>query len=213
MPDNPQPPAPPAEPPPAPPPPAGPSVADLQAQLERQQGDLKKAREEAARYRTRNDEETGGLKKALGAWLGVEGDQPADANKVLEELQKRDQARERELASLRLTNALEQTARQHGADVDILAPYLRGSGRLDKLDPAAPEFSGQLDALVADLVSKQPKFKANGHGGQAPPRGGSEFPGGNQGPPLLTRDDLKTMTPEQIDKARKDGRIAGVSPG
>jgi hypothetical protein len=203
------PPTPPTPPPPGNEPPT-PDIREIQAQLERQGKELEKARQEAAKYRTRNDDETGSLRKALAGWLGSEGEKTPDPNQVLEQLQARDKAREAEVNRLRVTTALERTARTHGADVDLLEPYLRGTGRLDQLDAADPKFSDALDGLVAELVEKQPKFKANGNGGQVPPRGGSEFPGGNPGPRLLTREDLHGMTDEEINKARKEGRIAGV---
>lgn len=204
------PPSAPPAPPPGPPPPA-PSAQDLQATIDRQARELEATRKEAAKYRTRNDEELGGLRTALGAWLGHEGDKPPDPQTVLKQLQDRDQAREAELGRLRVSSALATAARAHGADVDLLEPYLRGSGRLDKLDAADPKLGATLDGMIAELVTKQPKFKASDNGGQAPPRGGSEFPGGQQPPRLLTREDLKSMSPEEINKARKEGRIQGVA--
>lgn len=208
----------PTNPPTPPTPPAGneppaPDIREIQAQLERQSKELEKARNEAAKYRTRNDEETGSLRKALAGWLGSEGEKTPDPTQVLEQLRARDKAREAEVNRLRVTTALERSARSHGADVDLLEPYLRGTGRLDGLDAADPKFPDALDGLVAELVEKQPKFKANTNGGQAPPRGGSEFPGGNPGPRLLSREDLQGMSADDINKARKEGRIANVGPG
>lgn len=208
-------------PPPGAPPPGSPPAPppnppeDGAKRIERIERELQEARQEAARYRTRNDEETQKLRKGMAAALGLEDDggKPPDGSKILAELQQRDAARETELRKLQVENALERAARTHGADVDLLGPYLRGSGALDKVDPKA-DLAQALDVLVKDLVEQNPKFKAGANGqpgGQAPPpRGGSEFPGGNQQPNLLRPEDLRRMTPDEIVKARKEGRIAGV---
>jgi hypothetical protein len=164
---------------------------------------VKKLRAEAADYRTKfqaakTDAETK-LAPILKA-LGLDGETAPDPAKLAEQLT----ATQRENRELKVSHAVIEAARKHSADTDLLVPYLRGSSALDSLDPASATFAKDLSDLVKNLVEKNPKLKASA---PAAPRSGGEFPGGSPTVQQITRDQLKGMTPEQINAARLSGAL------
>lgn len=85
------------------------------------------------------------------------------------------------------------------------------------LDSFEVNEDGEVDAdeiaeAIDDLLKQKPylgaatakRFQGTGDGGAARKAGK---------PKQLTRQDLKSMTPEQIDKAREDGRLADLMSG
>lgn len=138
------------------------------------------------------------LAKSLG--IDVPGGDPLDPAKLTEELTRT----RREIIDLRMSAALEQASRKHGADTDLLIPFLRGSAALDKLDPSAETFPAEVSAMVKGLLEKNPKLKA---AGLVPTRNGGEFPGGKPLTQQLTRAQLVGMKPEEIEAARQAGQL------
>jgi hypothetical protein len=138
------------------------------------------------------------LAKSLG--IDIPGGDPLDPAKLTEELTKT----KREIVELRMGAALERAFRKHGADTDLLLPYLRGSAALEKLDPTSETFDAEVSAMVKNLLEKNPKLKASG---PVPRQNGGEFPGGKPPTQQLTRDQLKGMAPEAIEAARQAGQL------
>jgi hypothetical protein len=211
------PPAPPAPAPPAPPSPPPPSgsktyeewIADpVNAEF------TKALRKEAAENRVKAQTATKASEatfRELAKSLGVEipGGDPLDPAKLTEELSKT----RRENLELKVGNALEQASRKHGADTELLVPYLRGSAALEKLDPTSETFTADVSAMVKTLLEKNPKLKA----AQVAPRSGGEFPGGKPPVQQLTREQLQQMYKagqvEEIQKAREAGQLDQVMRG
>jgi hypothetical protein len=137
------------------------------------------------------------LAKSLG--IEIPGGDPLDPAKLTEELSKT----RRENLELKVGNALEQASRKHGADTELLVPYLRGSAALEKLDPSSETFANDVSALVKGLLEKNPKLKA----AQVATRSGGEFPGGKPPVPQLDRNWLKGKSPEEIEAARQAGQL------
>lgn len=191
------PPAPPAEPAA---PPAEPKMFDEEY--------VQKLRKEAADYRTKYQQSKSEREATLASIskaLGLGEEEPLDPKKLAEQLT----ASQREIRELKTSHAVLDAARKYGADVDLLVPYLRGSSALDGLDPASATFGKDLSELVKNLVEKNPKLKA----APAAPRSGGEFPGGNPTVQQITREQLKTMTAEQINEARKAGALDHLLSG
>jgi predicted component of type VI protein secretion system len=210
------PPAPPADPPAPPAPPSPPAPAAAAKTFEEWMADpvnaefTKALRKEAADNRIKAQTSTKAaettfreLAKALG--IEIPGGDPLDPAKLTEELSKT----RRENLELKVGNALEQASRKHGADTELLVPYLRGSAALDKLDPASENFVKDVSDLVKTLVEKNPKLKA----AQVAPRSGGEFPGGKPPVQQLTRAQLQGMKPEDIEAARQAGQLDSVLRG
>lgn len=196
-----------------PPGPAGPPPAkalafeDLPADW---QTEIKKLRGEAADNRVKATTATKAAEttfRELAKSLGIEipGGDPLDPAKLTEELSKT----RRENLELKVGNALEQASRKHGADTELIVPYLRGSAALDKLDPTSETFAKDVSDLVKNLVEKNPKLKA----AQVAPRSGGEFPGGKPPVQQLTREQLKGMKAEDIEAARQAGQLDAILRG
>lgn len=143
---------------------------------------------------------------------GIQGvvspDNQKDPEKLAADLQaERERTRESDLKL-----AIYQTAGEHGADPSALLDSASFLGEARKLD----DF-GQVGDLIKNAVEKNGRLKAGGstrQKQQAPGSSGStEFPGGAGNGQQLTRDDLKNMSPEQIEKARTEGRLKTLLGG
>jgi len=165
---------------------------------------VKKLRDEAASYRTKlreTEERTTtvesqlqGIAKALGFANENEAADPDLLQKQLEESQT-------ELANLRRTNALRDAASEHDADVALLIPYLKGTGALDAIDPSDTE---AINNAVKEAVDSNSKLRAT-PGGK--PSDADQGPRKASGVNQLTREDIQSMTPAQIDAAREAGKL------
>jgi hypothetical protein len=83
----------------------------------------------------------------------------------------------RELAVERLEHQLERAASKAGANPDLLVPWLRGSGQLEKLDTTDPKtLPGEIDRLVEAALTALPTLRATPPiptSGPAPQGGGA----------------------------------------
>lgn len=70
-----------------------------------------------------------------------------------------------------------RSAARQGAKADALLDSRTFVDTVSGLDPAADDFTSKLDTAVKAAVSSNPLLRT----GQAPPRGGAEFPGGPGG--------------------------------
>lgn len=207
-------------PPPAPATPSAPAptstapgapAATPSAREQQLEKDLEAARREAAGYRTQNKGQLAEIRKALGPLLGLEpgAEAPADAASLLAQLQERDNKREKQLRELQLSNALTAAGAKHGADMDLLIPHLRGSAALEKLDLSSENFAKDVSEMVKGLLEKNPKLRAT----QVAARSTVDPGGAPANVPQLTREQLKGMTPEQINEAREKGQLANLLAG
>ncbi|MGP6175435.1 hypothetical protein [Corynebacterium sp. A21] len=143
--------------------------------------------------------------KAFG-FIKDEDTEQADANKIVEQL-----TSERDSLQTRLRNqsekiALTDAAKAHGADLDILLPYLKGKGLLADLDPNADDYADQVSQVVQAEVTSTPKLAAQAaerRSGVDPTNTNTE----QSGAPI-TIGDLEKMTSEEIVAADKAGKLA-----
>lgn len=92
----------------------------------------------------------------------------------------------------RVTNALHRAAAKANAKPEMLGRWLRGGSELADLDPEAPDFEANLDAIVQAAVTSEPILLATPPAG--PSRSGPEFSGSGG----------KSLD-EQIAEAEKSG--------
>jgi len=202
--DPPAPPDPPPADPPAPPdpPPADPPAPSTTLEGDALKEELAKTRREAAKYRTERkaereraealEKQLAGISKAIG----VDDPEP-DPEKLTAQYEQAMAKFRKE----RTSNAVVTAAADQGANIEMMRYYLTGSGALEDLDIEAEDFAVQVADKVKSAIESHPELKA----GQLGPGSGDQGPRG--GASQLTRDDLKDMEPEQIEKARQDGRL------
>lgn len=147
--------------------------------------------------------------------LGLSPDQiralqkPADDGDKIDPQQIREQARAEARAEAqreRVVDKIEAKAARAFADPeDAVAILLRGRSADDFLDGDKIDV-GEIEDALKELLEKKPHLAAA--------QGGRRFGGSADGgarkesrPEQLTRDDLKRMSPQQIEKARTDGRL------
>lgn len=200
----------PQTPPPTPPaqPPAAPAQpTDVASLPDWAQKIIREARDEAAGYRTKANETATAHQASLDAIakaLGLkQDDDPAAVAKVTAE--ERDAARQ-EAKEIRVENAVLKAARKHDADPEALTDSRSFMSKLAALDPNAADFTQQLDAVIKAAVDANPLLRLT-----APaPRSGGPVGGGAPPPGQLSRDDLKSMRPEDITKAKAEGRLNAI---
>ncbi len=116
-----------------------------------------------------------------------------------------------ELMQSRVLDKIEAKAARLFADPDDAAALLLKDHDADEfLDDGKIDVEAIQDAL-SGLLEKKPYLAA---------QGGKRFQGGADGgarkdsrPAQLTRDDIKTMTPLQIEKAQQDGQLEDLLRG
>lgn len=200
---------------------------------------VKKARKQAANYRTRAREalaakeaaeqaakeaaeQAAQMKKVLDGLQAVLNpdapkDEPLDPKSLAEQLAASQAALEQEraenaakLRALQVQAALPKALAKHNADPDLTEAVLARSGVLESLDPSAKNFTASLDAAVKAAVEGNPKLLIT------PPatRTGVE-PTGSAGAAAsqLSREQLAKMRPEEIAEALKAGRLQAVLSG
>lgn len=133
-------------------------------------------RAEAATHRTGKtaaEQKQAELMEGLAKVLGLKQDEPLDPAKLQQTVSEKDAA----LRTRDIELAAWQAADRAGAKASALLDSRSFVDTVSKLDPAADDFTTKLDAAVKAAVDSNPLLKV----GQAPARGGSEFPGGPGG--------------------------------
>lgn len=180
--------------------------------------EITKIRKEAAKYRTtlrdtearlaEREKEFNTLLKGLSQLTGEGSEEVSPEEQLAAALKERDQAQQR-LRELTQDNAVRQAAVKHGADADLITPYLKGSGALDALDPGTDDYQAQVAELIAETVEKHPQLRTQvvaRTSGQAP----NPTPENNAGG-KLSHADIKALAAagkwDEINKAAAEGRI------
>lgn len=161
----------------------------------------RQARKEAEKKAKRADELEAELAK-------FREDAMSDQEKAIEQARKEaaDAAREEVMSELRqdrLLTRVEAAATGKFADPKDAAAFLD----LTDLDPDDPE---AITAEVDRVLEAKPYLKASAT--QAP-GDIDQGPRGDSGPLQLTREDLKTMTPQEIVQAENEGRLDKLLSG
>jgi DNA-binding transcriptional MerR regulator len=146
------------------------------------------------------------IKKILDERNGADGKPDADA--IREEARREARA---EAQRERVTDKIEARAAKAFTDAeDAVAILMRNHDPDDFLDGDKIDVDAIQEALN-DLLEKKPHLAA---------QGGKRFTGTGDGgtrkearPNQLTRDDLKRMSPQEITKAKADGRLEDLLSG
>jgi hypothetical protein len=183
------------DPPPADPPPADPALKDLPEDVrnelaelrkfkEKSEPELKRARDDAAKYRTeaQTRARAAAVKALKDAGLAVPKDLEDDPNDtgitaataaaVAEKEKLTTDLRDRDIR-----DKVRDEAEEQGANYRVLLGYLIGEKKLSNLDPTAEDFGAKVKTLVQDTIKAEPSFKK----GQAPGKSGSDLGAGGSG--------------------------------
>ena len=188
------------------------------------QSEIRKAREEAAKYRTRakdTAEEVAAKAKAereeliqtLGRQLGLVEDETNDPEKLLTAAQQQAEnaAKERDelanqLANYRRKDAVTQALSKVDGTVDtaLLNAVLHWDNAYQQLDINADDFQDQVSNIITQTIESHPSLVQATHKASgvdtSNTRSGAAKP--------LTREDLAGMTADEINAAVKDGRLS-----
>lgn len=174
---------------------------------------VKRLRDENAGHRqgkTAAEQKAAELEAALTAVRKVLDPNAApedDPRKTAENAIAREKAKDAELRALKVEQLAERAARKAGADVDLLMDSRGFEAALRKLDPDTTTFTDDLNSLVEASVKANPRLKATASRSVTDNNGGTSQPG------QLTREHLKSMTPEQIVEAKQAGRLSSLLGG
>ena len=188
------------------------------------QSEIRKAREEAAKYRTRakdTAEEVAAKAKAereelvqtLGRQLGLVEDETNDPDKLLTAAQEQAQAAAKErdtlaqqLADYRRKDAVGNALSKVDGTVDtaLLQAVLASDNAYNQLDINADDFQDQVSQIIANTIESHPSLvqathKASGVDTSNTQRGAAK---------PLTREDLAGMTASEINEAVKNGQLS-----
>ena len=188
------------------------------------QSEIRKAREEAAKYRTRakdTAEEVEAKAKAereeliqtLGRQLGLVEDETNDPDKLLTAAQEQAQAAAKErdelanqLANYRRKDAVGNALAKVDGTVDtaLLNAVLASDNAYQQLDINADDFQDQVSNIITQTIESHPSLVQATHKASgvdtSNTRSGAAKP--------LTREDLPGMTADEINAAVKDGRLS-----
>ena len=188
------------------------------------QSEIRKAREEAAKYRTRAKDtaqeveakakaEREAFVQKLGKELGLIEDTSNDPEKLLTAAQEQAQAAAKErdelanqLANYRRKDAVGNALSKVDGTVDtaLLNAVLASDNAYQQLDINADDFQDQVSQIIASTIESHPSLvqathKASGVDTSNTQRGAAK---------PLTREDLAGMTASEINEAVKNGQLS-----
>lgn len=179
-----------------------PSEDDDDDEGDSEQKPTKKVTSDGPDWKARSRQNENALKatnkqlKQIKQLLGLGEDDKVSPEKLQEMLDERDS----KLAATTRDNAILRITAKLGVDADDLTDSKRFMAKVDDLDPEDAKYTDQLKALVTKEV-KERKL------GKSPGSSGTKEQKGETSKGQLTRDDLKTMSPDAIVKAQKEGRL------
>lgn len=188
------------------------------------QSEIRKARDEAAKYRTRAKDtaeevaakaksEREELIQTLGRQLGLVEDETNDPDKLLTAAQQQAEnaAKERDtlaqqIADYRRKDAVGNALSKVDGNVDtaLLQAVLHSDNAYNTLDINADDFSDQVSQIITNTIESHPSLVQATHKASgvdtSNTRSGAAKP--------LTREDLAGMSADEINAAVKDGRLS-----
>lgn len=197
------------------------------------QKEIRSLRDESAKYRTKSkdleaakaDELKAAQEKAeaernqliqdIGKKLGLVEDETSDPQKLIEAAVEREQAAAKErdemrdtLTKYRRNDAMRSAIEKVDGNVDttLLNALLNLDNAYTQLDVNADDFETQVAQIVTNKIESHPSLvqathKASGVDTSNTQRGAAK---------QLTREDLKSMTATEINKAVREGRVANL---
>lgn len=182
---------------------------------------ISKLNRESARYRTERNELRDQLTKLeeqrqadqerwqkLQSALGMtDNESPEDKLKAVQETAAQKQAElekiTAEFRDFKVRQEIATAARKQGVDGELLTDILAGRGALSQLDPTAEDYASQVEGLVTETVNAHPSLATQ----RVPESSGNAPTPTKNDAGQLSRDDLATMTAEQINKAVREGKL------
>ncbi|MFJ6316080.1 hypothetical protein ACIQJW_08365 [Streptomyces californicus] len=176
---------------------------DVEAEKQKRQTAEQKAKDDQAAF----------MKKVAAAF-GIETDEqkpptPEELAKQLVEEQTRTKASDDRARQREVELAVYKTAGKHGGDPDALLDSRTFAKAIEKLDPSDDGFDEAVAKAVKTAVDSNSKLaaKAPKQEPEPTPAGGAPMDGAGNGKRQLGEADRKRMTPEEIDKATREGRF------
>jgi len=171
----------------------------------------KALREEAAGYRIKAKDSQTKLEAVLKAAGIIADDDPvAAAQKAAEQ---RDAAIA-QVQSMQRENAIIRLAGKAGANADALTDSLSFRNAVDAIDPAAPDFSAQVELAIKTAVDANPNFRTSA---VAPERSGGPVGGGQTPVAEYSAEWVHEMATkgrhDLIVKAKDEGKLATLLAG
>ncbi|WP_435285234.1 hypothetical protein [Streptomyces bacillaris] len=160
------------------------------------------------------DEQTAFMKKVAAAF-GLETDEakpptPEELAKQLDEARGETKESRAQARQTQVELAVYKTAGKHGGDPDALLDSRNFAKAIEKLDPTADGFDEAVAKAVKAAVDSNSNLAAKAPQPKEPeptPAGGAPMDGAGNGKRQLGEADRKRMTPEEIDKATREGRF------
>ncbi|MGW6288846.1 hypothetical protein [Streptomyces sp. NPDC055107] len=195
--------------------------AKFQKLVENLRGDVEaeKAKRTAAEQKAKDDQ-AAFMKKVAGAF-GLETDEqkpptPEELSAQLAEAQTRTKASDDRARQTQVELAVYKTAGKHGGDPDALLDSRSFAKAIEKLDPSDDGFGEAVAKAVKAAVDSNSKLAAKApepKGPEPTPAGGAPMDGAGNGKRQLGEADRKRMSPEEIDKATREGRFNAYLAG
>lgn len=169
--------------------------------------DARQAREDQA---TQFEKQLNEIKRVLGL-ESTENDPEQLAKELQGRLDKETvekNAAMAELKQFRTRSELHRLATKAGANPDLMVPYLVGAGvELPEYDPEnVDDFRSQVGQIMVGVLQDYPQFAAR----VTAQTSGNLPDAGRENSRELTRDDIQKMSPEEIYKALKAGKLKNI---
>ncbi|MGW4822527.1 hypothetical protein ACWEP4_26925 [Streptomyces sp. NPDC004227] len=188
--------------------------AKFEKLVENIRGDVaaEKAKREAAETKAADDQAA--FMKRVATAFGIETDEtkPPTLEELaaqLEESRGETKASRDETRQTRVELAVYKSAARHGADPDALLDSRAFAQAVAKLDPAGTDFNTQVENAITEAVAANQKLKAKQPEPKEPatPAAGAPMDGAPGGKRQLGKADVARMTPAEITKAVREGRL------
>ncbi|WP_306593854.1 hypothetical protein [Corynebacterium striatum] len=197
------------------------------------QKEIRSLRDESAKYRTRSkdaeaakadelkaaqekaEQERNQLIQDIGKKLGLVEDETSDPQKLIEAAVEREQAAAKErdemrdtLTKYRRNDAVRAAVSKVDGtvDTDLLAAVLNSDNAYTQLDVNADDFETQVAQIVTNKIESHPSLVQATHKASGVDTSNTQRGAARQ----LTREDLKSMTATEINKAVREGRVANL---
>ncbi|HAT1504176.1 TPA: hypothetical protein I8W56_002300 [Corynebacterium striatum] len=197
------------------------------------QKEIRSLRDESAKYRTRSkdaeaakadelkaaqekaEQERNQLIQDIGKKLGLVEDETSDPQKLIDAAVEREQAAAKERDQMRDTlnqyrrnDAMRSAVEKVDGNVDttLLNALLNSDNAFNQLDVNADDFETQVAQIVTNKIESHPSLVQATHKASGVDTSNTQRGAARQ----LTREDLKSMTATEINKAVREGRVANL---
>lgn len=182
--------------------------------VENLRSDVEAQKQKTAAAEQKAQEQQADLLKKVAAAFGLEtGEEkpptPEELTKQLAEERDRTKASDDRARQNQVELAVYKSAGKHGGDPDALLDSRGFAQAIAKLDPASPDFAASVEKTVKEAVEANPKLAAVKPAEPKPavPAGGAPMDGAPGQKRQLGAEDVKRMNPDQIVKAKAEGRL------